>query len=86
MWVWGLKIYAHDSQEDCEILYKDFSVEGSRGPNGEGYKPMLVKWFKDKDIKVLDVSSGEEKAIVKTEDKDGKIVFYAMQMTDVNEG
>ena len=47
---------------------------------------MLVKWFKDKDIKVLDVSSGEEKAIVKTEDKDGKIVFYAMQMTDVNEG
>ena len=38
-----------------------------------------MKWFRDKSLKVIDVASGKFKAIVKTEDKEGKIVFYALQ-------
>jgi len=33
-------------------------------------------------LKVLDVSSGDCNAIVKTEDKDGKIVYYGLSMTE----
>ena len=39
---------------------------------------MKVKWFSDNNLKVLEVKAGRYMAVVKCEDSDGKIVFYAM--------
>ena len=37
-----------------------------------------MKWFKEKTMKVLDVESSDYNAIVKVEDKEGKIVFFGL--------
>ena len=41
-------------------------------------KPIKVKWFSEQSLKVLDVEAGRDTALVKTEDKDGKIIFYGL--------
>lgn len=47
-------------------------------------KPMKVKWFSEKNIKVLDVECGRDSALVKCKDKDGNIVFYGLCKTEDN--
>lgn len=37
-----------------------------------------MKWFTEQNLKVLDVECGRTAALVKCEDKDGKIVFYGL--------
>ena len=41
-------------------------------------KPIKIKWFSEQNLKVLDVEAGRDTALVKTEDKDGKIIFYGL--------
>lgn len=68
LWVWGSEIYG--TEEDRATLY-----EGEYERNS---KPKLMKWFRDQNLKVLDVESGDKAAIVKCEDKDGKVIFYGL--------
>ena len=75
LWVWGDSVYADTDTEIMNTLYEGEVTEG---------KPMRMKWFKEKSLQVLDVSSSLSKAIVKTKDKDGNIIFYALQMEDTN--
>ena len=72
MWVWGNDIYAQHDETDRGVLYENWDQRE------HGSHPMRVKWFSDNTLKVLDVKGGYERAVVKCEDKDGKIVFYAM--------
>ena len=72
LWTWGYSIYGQTEEEDRNFMY-----EGEYSNT----KPMLVKWFRDQTIKVLDVKSGDHNAIIKAEDKDGNIVFYGMSRT-----
>ena len=76
LWVWGSEIYGHSSQDDLATLYS-----GERTNNS---KPMLMKWFKEQTMKVLDVSSSDNNALVKVEDKEGKIVFFGLSTTEEN--
>ena len=43
-----------------------------------------MKWFTEQNIKVIDVSSGEHNALVKAEDRDGKIVFFGLSTSEEN--
>ena len=45
-------------------------------------KPTMCKWFKEKELKVLEVSSGSKFAVLKVKDKDNKLFFYTF-VTDV---
>ena len=76
LWVWGDDIYAHNKESDRKVLYEnwDSRIRGS--------VPIKIKWFSDNSLKVLDVKSGENMAIVKCEDKDSKIVFFAMTQNE----
>ena len=76
LWVWGSEFYACEDENTYAALYQDLDIETYR--NSNYIRPTLVKWFKERSLKVLDVESGERTAVVKTEDKDGKIVFYAL--------
>lgn len=69
LWIWGNR-YAWDSEEDRNILYE--------GPMGRNSKPTLVKWFSEREMKVLDVASGYFAALVKVQDKDERIIMYGM--------
>ena len=45
---------------------------------------MLMKWFTEQTMKVIDVSSSENNALVKVEDRDGKIVFFGLSTSEEN--
>lgn len=83
LWVFGDKFYAKDSREDRDVLYEE-QPEVRDADSDYTDVPKLVKWFKLKGIKILDVDSGDTKAIVKAQDKDGNIVFYALQREGVD--
>ena len=41
-------------------------------------QPQCVKWFIDKELKVVKAECGEQHIVVKTIDKDGKAGFYGI--------
>ena len=74
LWVWGSEIYGCNDSDDMTNLYS-----GERTNNS---KPMLMKWFKEQTMKVLDVESSDYNAIVKVSDKEGKIAFYGLSRSE----
>lgn len=76
LWVWGIDIYGANDQADLATLYS-----GERQNNS---KPMLMKWFSEQNMKVIDVSSSENNALVKVEDREGKIFFFGLSTSEDN--
>jgi len=73
MWQWGQHFC--DNSEERVKLYGLEEIERRS-------KPVPIAWFKEKNIKCLEVKCGGEFAIVKTQDKDGKLEFYAIAKSD----
>ena len=69
LWIWGDSLYAQNS-DDWASLYDGAFERDS--------KPVKMKWFQEQNLKVLDVECGRDAALVKTEDKDGKIILYGL--------
>jgi len=54
------------------------------GEMGYRSKPMMVKYFTNNNLKVLDCSSGYYSALVKVKDNDGKCFIYAFSQSEEN--
>mgnify|MGYP001018278791 CR=1 FL=1 len=75
MWIWG-EHYAKDDEEDRTAIYEGQMTLRS--------KPLMVKWLTEREMKVLDVASGYSNAIVKVQNKDGKILLYGFSQSSNN--
>mmetsp|Transcript_23102 Transcript_23102/g.28637 ORF Transcript_23102/g.28637 Transcript_23102/m.28637 type:complete len:184 (+) Transcript_23102:7409-7960(+) len=66
MWQWGRHFGASDAMQEIygvpEVCRRS--------------KPEQLKWFKEKELKTLEVQCASEFAVVRTKDKDGKQEFY----------
>ena len=60
LWVWG-EHFAKDYSDDCANLYE--------GNMGNRSKPMMVKYFTNNNLKVIDCASGYYNALVKVKNE-----------------
>ena len=47
-----------------------------------GGNPTICKWFQEKELKVLELSSGQSFAVVKVKNKDSKYEHYAVCLAE----
>ena len=67
IWQWGR--HFGGSSETHQQMYGTSEIERRS-------KPYKLKWFEEKELKCLEVQVGNQWAIVRTADKDGKQEFY----------
>ena len=67
IWQWGR--HFGGSSETYQQMYGTSEIERRS-------KPYKLKWFEEKELKCLEVQVGNQWAIVRTADKDGKQEFY----------
>ena len=69
LWCWGVH-FGKNQDEDRQAIYQEEI-------NNEG-QPVLLKWFKEREYKMLEVKSGNCHAVVKAKDKDGNLEFFGL--------
>lgn len=79
LWFWA-------KSSDIDICFPKADGEDDCLATRHSDKPNLFKWFKDKNLKVLDVRTGLNMAVISTQDSNGKREFYGLgqQMNDYN--
>ena len=69
LWQWGT--FFGETEEEKRELY-------GRDSHERDNHPAPLEWFKEKQLKCLDVRCGGSFAVVKTQDKDGKFNMYVI--------
>ena len=73
LWLWGSKeTLSGDkwSEQDRSTVF-----DGEMGRSG---KPIMCKWFRDQGIKILEIASGYQFVVCKTESRDNELAFYVL--------